>query len=233
MLYSIDHCVGIARDFSDRLNMRMKGSSTINTVRQTQDEWGFPVVILSQNATETEGNPVIWVRFTNLFEQSGSPEASPAGAPIDIFGNATLPFTPTIGQIAYELTAGTFTITSATYVSGDVYTSAAGQSFTVTASGTSTTLPVSGAFGPSPATGTLTRASGSGPTTLTYSAFAGFNPEPAGSDFSTVLFEMARTGCVVQEYYQPNGTAVTEASITPANLAKELKDIDWRYSGNT
>lgn len=166
MIYSIDHAVGVARDFADRLTMRMKNSTTINTVRQTSDEWGYPVVILSHNATETEGNPVIWVRFTNLFEESGSPEASPAGAPIDIFGNATLPFTPTIGQVAYELTSG-------------------------------------GA------------------------------PEPTTGDYSTVLFEMARTGCVVQQYAQPNGTAVTEASITSGNLVQELKDIDWGYKGNS
>ena len=44
---------------------------------------------------------------------------------------------------------------------------------------------------------------------------------------------MARTGCVVQQYAQPNGTAVTEASITSGNLVQELKDIDWGYKGNS
>ncbi len=166
MLFSTDHAVGIARDLADRLSLRFTNSTTINTVRQTQDEWGYPVLVLSHNATETESNSVIWIRITNLFEQSGSPEASPAGAPTDIFGNATLPFTPTVSQIAYEL-------------------------------------------------------AGSGA------------PIPTTGDFSTCLFEIARTGSVVQQYAQPNGTAVTEASITSTNLVKEFKDIDWGYKANT
>jgi hypothetical protein len=168
MLYSVDHAVGVARDLSDRLSLRMKNSATINTVRQTQDEWGYPIIVLSHAANEAEGQPVIWVRLTNLFEQSGSPETSPAGAPIDIFGNATLPFTPTVAQIAYELNTA------------------------------------------SPAV-----------------------PFPTTGDYSTVLFEIARTGTVVQQYAQPNGTAVTEASIVSGNLVQELRDIDNAYRGNT
>jgi hypothetical protein len=242
MLYSIDHSVGIARDLADRLNMRMKGNPgpAINTVTQSQDEWGYPILLLSSGGTVTEGNPVIWIRLTNLFEQRlvAGVETSPAGAPTDIFGNATLPFTPTVAQIAYELTAGTFTITSATYVSGDVYTSAGGQSFTVTASGTSTSLPTTGNVPPSPASGTLTRVSGSGPATLTYSAFSGFNLIPATIDYSTVLFEIARTGTVVQEFAIANATQVNEAAVTAQINAgtgplQELKDIDWGYKGNT
>jgi hypothetical protein len=106
MLYSVDHAVGIARDLADRLNLRLDnqtGGSALNFVRQTQDEWGFPIIVVSHAGVESESNPVIWIRLTNLFEQSGSPEASPAGAPIDIFGNATLPFSPTVCQFAYEL----------------------------------------------------------------------------------------------------------------------------------
>ena len=175
MLYSIDHSVGIARDLADRLSLRMKNQAgpAINTVRQTQDEWGYPILVLSSGGTETEGSPVIWVRLTNLFEQRlvGGVETSPAGAPIDIFGNATLPFTPTVAQIAYELTSG-------------------------------------GA------------------------------PEPSTSDYSTVLFEIARTGTVVQQFAIANGTAVTEAAVTAQLNAgtgplSELKDIDWGYKGNT
>jgi len=166
MLFSVDHAVGVARDLADRLSLRFTNSTTINTVRQTSDEWGYPIIVLSHNATETEGNSVIWIRITNLFEQSGSPEASPAGAPVDIFGNATLPFTPTVSQVAYELTSG-------------------------------------GA------------------------------PIPTTGDYSTCLFEVARTGTVVAQYAIANGTAVTEAAVTAATPVQTLKDIDWGFKGNT
>lgn len=173
MLYSVDHAVGVARDLADRLIIRFSNNSTINTVRQTQDEWGYPILVLSHNATETESNSVIWIRLTNLFEQRlvSGVETSPAGAPVDIFGNATLPFTPTVAQIAYELAGG-------------------------------------GA------------------------------PIPTTSDYSTCLFEVARTGTVVQQFAIANGTAVTEAAVTAQLNAgtgplTELKDIDWGYKGNT
>jgi hypothetical protein len=171
MLYSVDHAVGVARDLSDRLTMRLEnqtGATQLNTVRQTQDEWGYPVIVVSHNGSEIEGAPVVWIRLTNLFEQSGSPETSPAGAPIDIFGNATLPFTPTVAQIATELVG-----------------------------------------------------------------VAGTAPIPSTQDYSTCLFEISRTGTVVAQFGQPNGTAVTEASITSANQIQVLKDIDWGFKGNT
>jgi hypothetical protein len=169
MLYSLDHAVGIARDLSDRLNLRLDnqtGGSALNSVRQSQDEWGYPILVVSHGGVESESNPVIWIRITNLFEQSGSPEASPAGSPIDIFGNATLPFTPTVCQIAYELN-------------------------------------VSGA------------------------------PIPSAQDYSTCLFEISRTGMVVQQYAIANGTAVTEAAVNAASPVQTLKDIDWGFKGNT
>ena len=102
MLYSVDHAVGIARDLADRLNLRLDnqtGGSALNFVRQTQDEFGYPILVVSHAGVETESNPVIWIRLTNLFENS----AGANGAPIDIFGNPTLPFTPTVCQFAYEL----------------------------------------------------------------------------------------------------------------------------------
>ena len=238
MLYSIDHAVGVARDLTDRLRMRFGNQSApnaLNNVTQTQDEWGYPIIVVS-NATAGagEGNPAVWIRITNLFEQSGSPEVSPAGAPVDIFGNATLPFTPTVCQIAYELTAGNFVVSSANATIGAVYASAAGQSFlvenTIVAGNA---LVTSGNMIPSAASGVLTKVSGSGDATIAYSAFAGFNLIPAASDYSVCLFEIARTGMVVQEYAQPNGAVPSEASIIPANLVSQLKDLDWGFKGNT
>ena len=87
-------------------------------------------------------------------------------SPTDVFGNLSLPFTPTVAQIAYELTSG-------------------------------------GA------------------------------PEPTVTDYSTCLFEIARTGTVVQEYAIANGTAVTETSVNAATPLITLKDIDWGFKGNT
>jgi len=175
MLYSVDHAVGVARDLADRLSLRMKNQTApaINTVRQTMDENGYPILVLSSAANEAEGQPVIWVRLTNLFEQRlvSGVETSPAGAPIDVFGNATLPFTPTVAQVAYELTSG-------------------------------------GA------------------------------PEPSTSDYSTVLFEIARTGVIVAQFAIANGTAVTEAAVVAQIVAgtgplSTLRDIDWGNKGNT
>lgn len=236
MLYSIDHAVGIARDLSDRLIMRLGNHSAVgalNTVTQTQDEWGYPIIIVTNSsAGPTESNPVIWIRVTNLFEQSGSPETSPAGAPVDIFGNATLPFTPTICQIASELTAATFTVSSASATVGAVYSNN-GQTFTVESTiSSATTLVASGAGYPL-ASGTLTKVSGTGDSTITFSAYTGLASIPASSDYSTCLFEIARLGTVVQQFNIANGTAVTEAAVTAATPVQTLKDIDWRYSGNT
>ena len=166
MIYSIDHCVGVARDLTDRLKLRLcnqTAGGALNTVTQSQDENGYPIIVVTNAADGAgEGEPVVWIRLANLFENS----AGANGAPIDIFGNATLPFTPTVAQIAYELTSG-------------------------------------GA------------------------------PIPTTADYSTCLFEIARTGTVVQEYAIANGTAVTEAAVNAASPVQTLKDIDWGFKGNT
>lgn len=92
MLYSVDHSVGLARDLADRLTIRLTNGTGLNTVRQTQDANGYPIIFVSHNATETESNSVIYIRLMNI----------DVGAK-DVFGNSTLPFTPTLCQFAYEL----------------------------------------------------------------------------------------------------------------------------------
>ena len=92
MLFSVDHAVGIARDLADRLSLRFANSSTINTIAQSQDGNGYPIIVATHAGSAAEGQPVVWIRFTNI----------DVGAK-DIFGNSTLPFTPTLAQIAYEL----------------------------------------------------------------------------------------------------------------------------------
>lgn len=158
MLYSVDHSVGIARDLADRLSLRLgnqTGGSALNTVTQSQDENGYPILVVTHGGSAAEGAPVIWMRIWNIN----------VGA-TDIFGNSTLPFTPTQIQFAYELTSG-------------------------------------GA------------------------------PIPATTDFSTCLYEVARTGTTVAEYAIANGTAVTETAVNAASPVLTLKDIDWGYKGNT
>lgn len=101
MLYSIDHAVGVARDLADRLSLRLSNGSGLNFVRQTSTTSasaagaGWPLLFVSRNGNESEGQPVVGIRITDIN----------VGA-VDIFGNATLPFTPTQCEIAYELTSG-------------------------------------------------------------------------------------------------------------------------------
>lgn len=154
-LYSVDHAVGLARDLADRLTMRLSNGAGLNTVRQAQDAQGWPELFISHAGSEAEGQPVVFIRFKNI----------DVGA-VDIFGNSTLPFTPTLGQIAYELTSGGF-------------------------------------------------------------------PIPTVADYSTCFFELTRDGTVVQQYAIANGTAVTAAAVDAATPIQTLKDIDWRFSGNT
>jgi hypothetical protein len=98
MLYSTSHSQSVARDLADDFSMRMKNSATINIVRQANDANGWPMIFLSHSASalppgnEAEGQPVIVIRLMNIN----------VGA-VDIFGNSTLPFTPTQCEVAYEL----------------------------------------------------------------------------------------------------------------------------------
>jgi len=236
MLYSIDHAVGIARDLADRLTLRLGNQTAggaLNTVTQSQDEFGYPVIFVTHGGSAAEGAPVVWMRITNLFEES----AGAAGAPIDVFGNATLPFTPTVCQIAYEITAATFTVSSASATAGAVYSNN-GQNYTVESTIASGTTLVASGVGSPAASGTLTKVSGTGDATITFSAASGLASIPASSDYSTCLFEIARTGCVVQQFNIANGTAVTEAAVNAQVTAgtgplATLKDIDWGFKGNT
>ena len=231
MNFSIDHAVGVARDLADRLNLRLGNQialSAINTIQQTQDELGYPILITSHGGTASEGSPVIWMRLTNLFEYPVNGD----GHPTDVFGNASMPFTPTICQIAYELTPATFTVTSANATAGAVYSNN-GQNFTVQSTiAAGTTLVASGSAFPL-ASGTLTKVSGTGDATITFSAFTGLSSIPYANDYTTCLFEIARTGVVVQQYWIANGTAVTEAAVNAAQPVQILKDLDWGFKGNT
>lgn len=87
------------RDLADKFTARFANSSTINTVRATLDSSGWPMLFMSNNGTETEGNPVIAIRIKEI----------DTGA-TDIFGNSALPFAPHQCEVAYEKTSGGFPI---------------------------------------------------------------------------------------------------------------------------
>ena len=91
-IYSIDKAVGLARDLADRLKIRFSNGAGINTVRQSQDANGWPLIFLSAGANEVAGQPVIGIRIQNI----------DVGAK-DVFGNATQPFAPHQAEIAFEL----------------------------------------------------------------------------------------------------------------------------------
>jgi hypothetical protein len=99
MLYSTTKAIALARDLSDKFNLRLKNSTTLNTVRQTQDANGWPMIFVSVDGNEAEGQPVLCVRIMNI--NPGS---------VDIFGNSTLPFAPHQIEFAYELTSGGYPI---------------------------------------------------------------------------------------------------------------------------
>lgn len=113
MLFSTDHSVGVARDLADRLSLRLgqqTAGGAVNTVTQSQDENGYPILVITHGGTATESNPVIWMRVWNIN----------VGA-TDIFGNSTLPFTPTQIQFAYELASGGAPIPTTSDISTCLY----------------------------------------------------------------------------------------------------------------
>lgn len=90
-----------------------------------------------------------------------------------VTNNNTIYNVSNTGNWGRDLLVYTFTITSAAVVAGDIYTaplSSGTGNYVVTSNGTVTTLlTVSNSGTPSPTNGTLTRASGTGPATLSFS----------------------------------------------------------------
>jgi hypothetical protein len=74
-----------ARVLAEKLTMRLSGSSTIDTVRQTKDANGWPVLVLSDGANEASGQPVVAIRIKD--QDAGSK---------DVFGSALQAFNPQI-----------------------------------------------------------------------------------------------------------------------------------------
>ena len=89
--------IALLRDVSDKLNIRLgqdTASGYINTVRSAFDADGWPMLFLSANGNEAEGQPVILIRI----------KAADAVS-TDVFGNDLIAFAPHALEFAYELTS--------------------------------------------------------------------------------------------------------------------------------
>lgn len=87
--------LALIRDLADRLNVRLPASSAgLNSSRQAFDANNWPILVLSHNGNEAEGQPVVWIRISNVDAVSK-----------DIFGNQTFAYAPHKLELAYELQA--------------------------------------------------------------------------------------------------------------------------------
>lgn len=87
---SFSKAESIIRDLKDELELR-QGATGFDTVRQTKDADGWPMLILSKSANEAAGQPVIGIHL------KGDSAVS-----TDIFGNAIAALAPHTMKFAYE-----------------------------------------------------------------------------------------------------------------------------------
>jgi hypothetical protein len=80
------------RELKAKLEFRFKASATIDTVRETADSEGWPMLICSDAGNEAAGQPVIAIRIKAANAVSK-----------DVFGNDLVAFTPHELELAYEL----------------------------------------------------------------------------------------------------------------------------------
>jgi hypothetical protein len=76
---------------ADELSAILKGSSTIDTVREDKDSNAWPMIFLSDGGVETTTNPVIALRMKAVDAVSK-----------DVFGNDLIAFGPHSLEFAYE-----------------------------------------------------------------------------------------------------------------------------------
>ncbi len=84
----------LMRGLKEKLELRVAGAASgrVDTVREAKDANGWPMLFLSDGATETAGNPVIAIRMKGVDAVSK-----------DIFGNAITAAAPHVTEVAYEL----------------------------------------------------------------------------------------------------------------------------------
>lgn len=81
----------VMRGIKEELEMRVKGSATIDTVREAKDSEGWPMLILSDNKVETAGAAVIAIRMKAVDAVSK-----------DVFGNDLVAFAPHKLELCWE-----------------------------------------------------------------------------------------------------------------------------------
>jgi len=84
----------IARDLSQQLEIRVAGSAAgrVNSVRNTKDVLGNPMIFLSRGGNEAAGQPVIALRILPVLNPT-----------LSIFGQEIGSGDPSTIQVAYEL----------------------------------------------------------------------------------------------------------------------------------
>ena len=65
-IYSTSHAQSAARDLADRLSLRLKNGPGLNTVRQSNDSLGWPMIAVSANANEAEAQPMALIRLIGI-----------------------------------------------------------------------------------------------------------------------------------------------------------------------
>lgn len=81
----------VMRGIKEELAMRIKGSATIDTVRELKDANGWPMLVLSDAGVETAGAAVIAIRMKAVDMVSK-----------DVFGNDLVAFAPHKLELCWE-----------------------------------------------------------------------------------------------------------------------------------
>jgi hypothetical protein len=118
-----------------------------------------------------------------------------------------------------------FTISSATVVGGDVYSNNS-QTFTISIGATGTTATTAGSGAPA-ASGTLTKVSGSGPATLTFSSVATSKPAKGSNTVATNTVTCRRQGRQIWIHRTYRQTAASGATAGTGDW------VDWTPTGVT
>lgn len=80
------------RDLKEKLEFRIAGSSSIDTIAESKDANGWPMLKLSDGGVVTAGSPVVLLRIKSIDAVSK-----------DVFGNSLVAFAPHELEVAYEL----------------------------------------------------------------------------------------------------------------------------------
>jgi len=84
----------LVRDLADKLSKRYQNGPGVNSLRLANDANGWPMIFISANGNEAEGQSVILIRIRNVDMVSK-----------DVFGNSTFAYAPHALELAYELSA--------------------------------------------------------------------------------------------------------------------------------